>query len=85
MSIILNEALKVLVWSATLKHNLNIVLVLSQIGRVLLHCDHSTSLLERIIWVTFGLIELNTFVLVESLGEIISINNTENSAIDIEV
>jgi hypothetical protein len=41
--------------------------------------------LERIIGVTFGLIELNTFVLVESLGEIISINNTENSAIDIEV
>jgi len=85
MSIILNEALKVLVWSATLKHNLNVVLVLSQIGRVLLHCDHSASLLERIFGVTFWLIEFNTFVLVESLGEIISINNTENSAIDIEV
>jgi hypothetical protein len=41
--------------------------------------------LERIIGITFGFIESNTFVLVESLGEIISVNNTENSAIDIEV
>jgi len=41
--------------------------------------------LERIIGITFGFIESKTFVLVESLGEIISINNTENSAIDIEV
>jgi hypothetical protein len=75
----------VCVGATTLEHDLNVVLVLSQIGRVLLHCDHSTSLLERIVGVTFGLIELDTFVLVESLGEIISINNTENSAIDIEV
>jgi len=85
MSIIFNEALKILVRTTTLKHNLNVVFVLSQIGWVLLHCNHSTGLLEGVFRIAFWLIKSDTFILIESLGEVISINNTENSAIDIEV
>lgn len=40
------------VGATTLEHDLNVVLVLSQIGRVLLHVDHGTSLNERIVRIT---------------------------------
>jgi hypothetical protein len=51
----------------------------------LLHCNHSAGLLEGVFRIAFWLIKSDTFILIESLGEVISINNTENSAIDIEV
>lgn len=85
MSIILDKTLEVLVWATSLKHDLNIVLVFSKIGRVLLHGNHSAGLLERITGVALWIIKCNTFNLVESLCEVICINNTENSTVNIEV
>jgi len=59
--------------------------VLSQVGRVLFHVDHGAGLHERIIWISFWDIKCNTLILVESLGEIISIDYAEDSSIHIEV
>jgi hypothetical protein len=59
--------------------------VLSKIGRVLLHGDHSSGLNKRIVGITFGLVERDALSLIKSLGEIISINDTENSSVHIKV
>ena len=85
MSVILDEAFKVLVGTATLKHHLNVVLVLSQIGWVLLHCDHSSGLDEWILWELLWRIQCDSLVGIEALCEIISINDSEHSAVDVEV
>jgi hypothetical protein len=84
-SVVLEETVKILVGSSTLKHDLDIVLVLSKIGRVLLHADHGAGLNERIIRIALWWVESDAFVLEESLGEIICIHDTENSAIYIKV
>jgi hypothetical protein len=59
--------------------------VLSQIGRILFHVNHGTSLNERIIGVALGTIERNTLILVESLFEIIYNYETEKSSVDIQI
>jgi hypothetical protein len=85
MSVILQETFEVLVRSSTLKHHLDVVLVLSKIGRVLLHCDHGTCLHEGVVWVLLWRVECDTLIAVESLGEIVGVNNSEDSTIDIKV
>ena len=57
----------------------------SQIRRVLFHVDHCSSLIEGIIGVSFGGTKSNSFILVESSSELISINDTEDSAVYIQI
>jgi len=85
LTVILEEAVEVLVWATSLEHDLDIVLVLSKIGRILLHRDHCASLGERIVGIALSAIQSNSFVGVEPAGEVISIHNTENAAVDVEV
>ena len=59
--------------------------MLSQIGWVLLHCDHSSGLDEGILWVLLWGIQCDSLVGIEALCEIISINDSEHSAVDVEV
>lgn len=59
--------------------------MLGQIRRVLFHVDHCTSLNERIIRVSFGSMKSNALILVESSGELISINDAEDSAVNIQI
>lgn len=84
-SIILQETIQVFVGSATLKHNFDIVLVLSKIGRVLLHGDHCACLHKWIIRILLRCIQCNALISVVSLREIISIYYSKYSAIDIQV
>ena len=59
--------------------------MLSQIGRVLLHVDHGTGLNERIVRITLWWVKSDTLILIESSGKIISIDDTEDSAVDIQI
>jgi hypothetical protein len=59
--------------------------VFSQIGRVLLHVDHGTGLNERIVRIALWCVKSDTLVLIESSGKIVSIDDTEDSAVDIQI
>jgi len=85
MSVVLQETLEILVWSTTLKHDLNVVLMLSKIWRVLLHGNHCAGLDERILGIVLGGTESDTLIHEKALGEVISIDNSEHSAVDIQV
>lgn len=85
LAVILYEAVEILVGTATLKHDLDIVLVLSKIRRVLLHGDHCSSPRERIFWIALRAVKSDTLVGVESTSKVVGIDNTEDAAIDVEV
>ena len=59
--------------------------MLSQVGWVLFHVDHLASVLKWIIWEAFWCSNVNTLISVESLGEVITVNDTEDSFVDIKV
>lgn len=85
LAVVFEEGVEVLVWTATLEHDLYVILLLSKIRRSLLHVNHSAGLLEGIIGVTFTFIERNAFVTVERFREVITVNDTENSSIDVQI
>jgi hypothetical protein len=85
LTVIIQEGLKSLVGATTFKLDLNILLDLSLIGRGLLHVDHSTSVGEVVFVNTFRGIKSITLVRIEASGEIITVNDAENSAINIEI
>jgi len=51
----------------------------------LLEVDHSSGVSEEIFWVSLRGSKSDSLVGVESLGEIIAVNDSENSLVDIEV
>ena len=59
--------------------------MLSQIGGVLLQVDHGTGLNERIVRIALWCVKSDTLVLIESSGKIISFDDTEDSAVDIQI
>jgi hypothetical protein len=85
LTVIIQEGLKSLVGATTFKLDLNILLDLSLIGRGLLHVDHSTSVGEVVLVNTFRGIKSITLVRIEASGEIITVNDAENSSINIEI
>ena len=85
LAIVIKETLKVLVGTATFQFDLVVVLVLSQIRWVLLHIDHGSCVSEGIVWEVLWNANVNTFIRVESLGEVVTINDAENSGVDIKV
>lgn len=84
-SIIIQEAFEGLVWSTTFKLDFDVVLKFSLIGWSLLEVDHGSSLAEEIFWISFGWTEGVSLVGIESSGEVIASNNSENSMIDIKI
>jgi hypothetical protein len=84
-SVVVEETLEGLVGSATLEKHLNVVLHFSLIWGSLLVVDHQSGLGEEILWVAFWVVEWNTLVGVEPSGEIIAVDDSEDSCVHIEV
>jgi hypothetical protein len=59
--------------------------VLGKIGRILFHIDHCSSLFERIVGIRLWAVKRNTFILEELAGELVTINNSKDSSVDIDV
>ena len=47
--------------------------------------DHGPSLGEEVLWVALGGVQRNSLVSIETPGEVIAINNSEDSLVDAEV
>ena len=77
--------MEVFVRSATLKHHFDVILVFSQIWWVLFHVDHGTSVHEWVIRDSLRSIELDTLVSVERSGELVTVIDAENSAVEVDV
>lgn len=73
------------VWPATLKHNLDVVLMLSKIWRVLLEVDHGPSLKEGVIRQSLSRGHGDTLIGVERAGEIIAISYAEDTSIEADI
>lgn len=84
-SIVVEEALKGFVWSSTLKLDFDVVFHLSLIWRGLLEVDHFSSMGEKILWVCLWGTKGNSLIGKESSSEIIAVNDSENSLVDIKV
>jgi len=86
LAVIVKERFKGIgIWSATLKANFEVVLVLGKIWRVLLKVDHSTGSQEGIIGERLRCIKSNAFVGVETSSEVIAIIDAEDSAIEFDI
>lgn len=85
LAVIVQERLKVLVGTTTLKHHFDVVLVLSKIWGVLLHVNHSTGVHKRIIGEALGTTKGDALVRVKRAGEFISVNNSENTAVEVNI
>ena len=84
-AVIVKEALEATVGSATLQLNLDIVLELSLVGRSLFHIDHAAGMLERIVRVVLSLSNVSTFITIVAASELVAIDDTEDTSVDIEV
>ena len=84
-AVIVKEALEATVRSATLQLNLDIVLELSLVGRSLFHIDHAAGMLERIVRVVLSLSNVSTFITIVATSELVAIDDTEDTSVDIEV
>ena len=85
LSIVVKETLESLVWSSSLKEHLDVVLHLSLVWRSLLVVDHQPGLGEKICWVALRWVKSNSLVGEESSGEVIAVDDSENSSVHIEV
>jgi len=76
---------QVLVGTTSLKEDLNVVFVLSQIGWVLLEVNHGSSCCKTVLWECLCLSEILALVGVEFSRELVAINDSENASIDVQV
>ena len=58
--------------------------MLSQIWWVLLHVDHFAGVSKWISWEVLWGTDVDSLIGIEGLGELITVNDTEDSAVDIE-
>ena len=77
--------MEVLVGATTLEHHFDVILVFSQIWWVLFHVDHGTSVHEWIIRDSLRGTECNALVSVEASGELVTVIDTENSSVEVDV
>lgn len=84
-SVIVKEAFESLIWSSSLELHFDVLFDLSLIWWGLLHVDHGSSLGEQVLWVAFGSIEWSALVGVESSSEVIAVNDSDYSIINVEV
>ena len=85
LSVVVEEGLKSFVWSSTFQLHFDVVLELSLVRWGLLEVDHGSGVSEEILRVALGLSESDSLVGVESSGELVAVNNSEDSGVDIEV
>lgn len=85
LSVVVEEALQVFVGTATLEHDLDVVLVLGEIWGVLFHVDHRAGVHEGIIWEGLRCVQNDALVGIETAGELITIHDAEDSAVDVKV
>lgn len=78
-AVVIEETLQVFVGAATFQFYLIVVLVLSQIRRVLFHVDHFACVSKWIVWEGLWTANVTSFIGEISLSEFITINNAENS------
>lgn len=84
LSVIVQETLKSLVWSTTLKSDLDVFFHLSLIWWSLFHVNHSSSVSEEVLWVFLTWAHFNSLVGEESSSEIVAVNKSEISSVDVE-
>lgn len=84
LSIVVQETLESLVWSATFESNLDVFFHLSLIWWSLFHVNHSSSVSEEILWVCLATIHFDALICEESSSEIIAVNESEISSVDVE-
>jgi hypothetical protein len=84
-SVIVEETLESFVWSSTFQLNLDVVLQLGLIWRSLFVIDHSSGVSEKIFWVCLRLTEWDTLIGKETPGEIVAVDKSEDSLVDIEI
>jgi hypothetical protein len=84
LSVIVQETLKSLVWSTTLKSNLDVFFHLGLIWWSLFHVNHSSSVSEEVLWVFLAWAQFNSLVGEESSSEIVTVNKSEISSVDVE-
>ena len=75
--------MQVLVGTTSLKEDLNVVFVLSQIRRVLLEVNHGSGSCETVLWECLCLSEIFALVGEEFSRELVAINDSENASIDV--
>jgi hypothetical protein len=63
----------------------DVVLHLGLIWRSLFEVDHGSGVGEEVLWVTFWASESNSFVGEESSGKVITVTDSEDSLVNIEV
>lgn len=85
LSVVVEETLKGFVWSSTFQLHLNVVFHFGLIWGCLFEVDHGSGVSEEIFWVCLRSTKRDTLIGKETLGEIITVNNSENSLVDIEV
>ena len=85
LAVIIEEALEVRVWTTTFIADLDVVFEFGQVGRVLFHVDHGPGLCKWIFRVAFGSVEVDSDVRVEVTGELVTVDDAEDAAIDIQV
>jgi hypothetical protein len=85
LAVIIEERLEVLVGTTTFKHHFDVVLVFSQIWGVLLHVDHGAGVHKRIIGKTFTAAKSDTLVSVEGAGELVAVNNAEDTTVEVNI
>lgn len=84
LSVVVQETLKSLVWSTTLKSDLDVFFHLGLIWWSLFHVNHSSSVSEEVLWVFLTWAHFNSLVGEESSSEIVAVNKSEISSVDVE-
>lgn len=85
LSVVVEERLEVLVGSSTLEKHLDVVLHLGLIWRSLLVVDHGPGLGEEVLGVALWSVELDALVGEETLGEVVTVDHSEDPLVDVEV
>jgi hypothetical protein len=84
-TVVVEEALKATVGTATLQLNFDVVLELSLIGRDLLHVDHLSWMSEGISGVVLCGSNVTTFVGEVAASELVAVDDAEHTAMDVQV
>jgi len=85
IAVIFQEAVQIFVGTSSLKHNFDIVFVLSQIGWVLFEVDHCTSCCKGVFWEWLTFTEVYALISIELVSKLIAVNDSEDAAVNIQI
>ncbi len=84
-SIIVKEALKAIVRTATLELDFDVVFELSLVRRGLLHVNHLARAVEQVLGVALGLSDVAALVRIVAAGEVVAVHDAELTRVNIDV